>query len=201
MSRTRPHRIVWLLLLGVLFFTPGTAEAHSIGKRVGDFYWGFLHPMTALESVFPILALGLLAGQQGVANARGMLVGFCLGLLGGAVLGMAMPDAVFVSWINVASFVVLGLLLAIAKRWHTIAVILLALTLGVFQGWGNATEMTAETGKTLFVSGLILGGYLFIAILAAFAVGLVKRGGWRAISIRVLGSWIAAIGLMVVALK
>lgn len=44
--------------------SPVLAVAHPMAG-VGDFYAGMLHPLTAIEFVLPMVALSLLAGQQG----------------------------------------------------------------------------------------------------------------------------------------
>ena len=62
-----------------------------LDNRFGDFYGGVLHPLTALEHALPILALGLLAGQQGERAARWLVLVFPLALLIGAVLATVMP--------------------------------------------------------------------------------------------------------------
>ena len=49
----------------VLVAAVSEVHAHTAAKEVGDFYAGFLHPLTALEHVLSFVALGLLIGQQG----------------------------------------------------------------------------------------------------------------------------------------
>ena len=48
----------------LLLLAPGQVKAHTALVGTGDFYAGLLHPITAFEHVVPLLALGLLAGQQ-----------------------------------------------------------------------------------------------------------------------------------------
>ena len=83
-----------------------------LDNRFGDFYGGVLHPLTALEHALPILALGLLAGQQGERAARWLVLTFPLALLLGAVLATVTPLLPSMSLLNAVSFVVLGLLVA-----------------------------------------------------------------------------------------
>ena len=83
-------------------------------NRFGDFYAGVVHPLTALEHAPPILALALLAGQQGERAARWLVLVFPLALLIGAVLAATAPPLPAMAVLNAASFVVLGLLVAAA---------------------------------------------------------------------------------------
>ena len=198
----KPFRPGWRSIpVLILLLLPMQAEAHSLGQQVGDFYWGFLHPMTALESAIPIMALGLFAGQQGASIARIILPAFTLGLLIGAAIGIMLPAPDFVLWVNLASFILIGLLLALEKNWPAGVAIALAAAIGCFQAWIQTMEITSQTAQGLFILGLLLGGYFCISVLAASALSWCKHGGWRALSLRVIGSWVAAIGLMVIALK
>lgn len=62
-------------------------------------YGGLVHPLTALKHPLPLLALGLLAGQQGTTTARRVLVvppragRGCLALLSATgVAGTSSPE-------------------------------------------------------------------------------------------------------------
>jgi urease accessory protein len=59
-----------------------------------------LHPATALEHALPILALGLLAGQQGARAARSVLLVVPLALLLGAALAPITPPLPWVPALN-----------------------------------------------------------------------------------------------------
>ena len=120
------------------------ASAHTIDNRFGDFYGGLLHPLTALEHALPILALGLLAGQQGERAARWLVLGFPLALLIGAVLAVMTPALPSMRFLNAASFVVLGLLVAAGQRLPLTLLIALG---GVF-GLATATRTGAPWGRT-----------------------------------------------------
>jgi hydrogenase/urease accessory protein HupE len=190
-----------LALFLAFLAVPWTAEAHSIGKNIGDFYWGFLHPATSMESAFPLIALGLLAGQQGAEKARWMIGLFALGIIAGPLIALSLGTPVLASWVNLISFIILGALLALARPWPLPVLAGLSLVFGLTQGWSNAAEMTQATGKLLYACGMILGGYLIVLLLAAFAVNTGKSAEWQRIALRIAGSWIAAIGLMVIALQ
>ena len=89
----RSHRAITIFAAVAGVLIPSSASAHLVDARFGDFYAGLVHPLTALEHVFPFLAVGLLAGQQGARSARVILSCFALALIAGAVLGRFDPGA------------------------------------------------------------------------------------------------------------
>lgn len=86
-----------------------------VAARFGEFYSGLLHPLTALEHAIPWVAVGLLAGWQGRRAGRGMLSVFPAALLAGTVLAAAGLSSALAPMLNLASFIVLGGLIALAR--------------------------------------------------------------------------------------
>jgi urease accessory protein len=60
--------------------------------------------------------------------------------------------------------------------------------------------MTADVAAHLFVPGVALLGFMAIALVSAATLALSARAEWLRIGVRVAGSWIAAIGLMMIGL-
>jgi urease accessory protein len=171
-----------------------------MGNRFGDFYGGLLHPLTALEHVLPFLALGLLAGQQGARAARWLLLTFPLGLLVGTAFAAVAPAGYWLTPLNDASFVVLGLLLAAAWRLPLALLIALGLLFGLSHGYENGSAMTAATVPYLFAPGVALSGFIVTALAGAATLALTARADWPRVAVRIAGSWIAAIGIMMIGL-
>ena len=189
------------ILIAILAASPAGVHAHSIGKNVGDFYWGFLHPIVSLESILPLIALGLLAGQQGQRTARWMIGFFAVGVVIGPLIALFVGTPEIATWMNLGSFVVLGGLLTLGRSWPLGLMAGLAALFGLTQGWGNASELPLAKASFLFASGMIAGAILPVLLLAAVAVGVQERQEWQRIALRIAGSWVAAIGLMVMALR
>jgi urease accessory protein len=177
------------------------ACAHSLSSRFGDFYGGVLHPLTALEHLLPILALGLLAGQQGTRAARWLLLIFPLALLIGAALATVMPPISGVRLANDVSFAVLGLLVAAAWRVPLALLIMLGALFGLSHGYENGRAITPETAAHLFVLGVAVVGAVATALVGAATIAAAGQAAWPRIAVRIAGSWIAAIGIMMIGLS
>ena len=152
-------------LLAVLAWSDPSA-AHTLDDRFGDFYAGVVHPVTALEHAPPILAMGLLAGQQGERAARWLVLVFPLALLIGAVLAATALPLPAMAVLNAASFVVLGLLVAAALRLPLPVLIALGAAFGISHGYGNGRAMAPDTAVHLYVLGVATVGGLATALVA-----------------------------------
>ena len=177
------------------------AHAHSAAKGIGDFYAGALHPLTSLEHLLPFLAFGILAGQQG-QKAEPVLAAFSIALLVGAVLSLWLPGTPWISVANLASSVVFGALVALARPLPAALFYAIAIVFGLTHGFANG-EGIAEGGKPwLFIPGVALAGLVVTAYGLITTDWLLRRKtGWITIALRVAGSWIAAIGILVLALS
>ncbi|MGE0313721.1 MAG: HupE/UreJ family protein [Lautropia sp.] len=196
--------LVPALLAPALLFFSGPAHAHATAVGVGDLLAGLLHVVTGLEHVLPILALGLLAGRVRVAVLGGWSASFIGAFLVFAVLGAAgrsivpLPDP---GTALPASGALLGLWLALSPRPGRVAWIAVALVVGALHGLGNGQARTDAMSLPAFVAGAALGAQAIagIAMLVADAASASRRQAVD-IALRALGSWIAAIGVLVVAL-
>ncbi len=185
----------WLLALAA------DAHAHSAAKGIGDFYSGALHALTALEHVLPFLALGILAGQQG-QKAEPVLGAFCVALLVGAALAVWIPGVPYLAVLNVGSAIVLGGLVALARPLPAAIFYAIAIVFGLSHGFANGEGMTGETKPYLFIPGVALAGLVVTAYGLIVTDWLLRRKtGWLQIAVRVSGSWIAAIGILVLAVS
>jgi hydrogenase/urease accessory protein HupE len=185
------------LLLG-----PSAAHAHLVNTRLGDFYGGLLHPLTAFEELLPWLALAALAAFQGAARARWLVVVFPLSLFAGCSLSQLLPTASFVPAIAVALIVITGLSVAAAVRLPLPVLLGLAAVMGFVHGLQNGQAMTATTDQLLFILGVTAIGYGVMTIATGTAIAFLRGvGGWRAIALRASGSWVAAVGIMVLGLQ
>lgn len=174
------------------------AAAHIVSSRLGDFYGGALHPLTALPDLVIWLALGLVAALQPPHWARWIVLAFPAGLLAGFVAGIAAGWYTDPIALSAALMIGLGLLAAGAARLPGGVLLLLAVVVGIVRGAANASGLDPATDPVLFGAGLLLAGYAVVTLVVAFAATFRRAGApWRTVALRAGGSWIAAIGLMV----
>ena len=189
------------ILIALALLGAHPADAHIVASRLGDFYAGALHPLTGLEDVLLWLALGILAGLHPPTRARWLVLLFPAGLLAGLALGLTMglaTSGAWPGWIDPIFMIVLGALIGLATILPTPVLYTLALALAVLRGLANAAGVAPDTNQLLFATGLAIAGYAAIALITASTLLFRQPGqGWRLITLRAAGSWIAAIGIMV----
>jgi hydrogenase/urease accessory protein HupE len=151
-----------------------------------------------LEHLLPILGLSLLAGQYGPRRARWVLLLFPLGLLVGATLAGYVEPLWPIIWFNRLSIVAVGLFVAAAVRLPLPVLGTTACVLGLSHGVENTADVSSSIAMHLFLPGVVVAGVAMVAIFAAITV--LMDVPWQRIAVRVVGSWIAAIGIMVLGL-
>jgi urease accessory protein len=190
-----------LALAAVLLLPASLAHAHSAAKGIGDFYAGALHPLTSLEHLLPFLAFGILAGQQG-QKAEPVLAAFCVALLVGAGVAPWLGVLPGLAIVNIGSSVVLGALVALARPLPAALFYAVAVVFGLSHGIANGEGMAEGMKPYLFVPGVALAGLVVTAYGLVMTDWLLRRqAGWIHIAVRVAGSWIAAIGILVLAVS
>jgi urease accessory protein len=184
----------FLTAVFLLMLSPESAYAHLVTTGLGPFYDGLSHFFLTPEDVVPVFALALLAGLRGARFGRWALFALPGAWLVGGLWGLTQQTESSLPFLSVVTLMLLGVLVAADRKLPLWVVTGLAAVLGLLHGYLNGTAM-GQAG--LGVTGLIgIGSAVFaiVALLAAFVVSL--RIPWVRIAIRVAGSWIAAIGML-----
>ncbi len=174
------------------------AYAHAASPQAGSFYAGLLHPLTAPEHVLSMVALGLLAGQHGLNKGQGLLLVFPAAMALGAGLALRHPALGWVSLLNIGSVALFGGL--VAATWRVPAALLYALALlfGMTHGYANGAAITPNLSPAVFILGLVTAALLVLGYSMAGTAYLLRlKPAWLSIAVRVAGSWITAVGILV----
>ena len=176
-----------------------SAHAHGASAGMAGFGGGLIHPLITPAHLLLLLALGLWLGQQRPLALRlpalAFVPGAAVGLL--ATTRLALPPAWQVLLLCLA--LAAALLLATAARlpsWAALPLLAGAgLALGLDSGVDSADSATALV-ITLLATWLGLGLCL---VNFAYYTALLPQRKWVQIGVRVAGSWLAAICLLVLA--
>jgi hydrogenase/urease accessory protein HupE len=187
----RAARIPPLALLATL---PVPAYAHLVNSGLGPFYNGALHLLLSPGDLLAVLAVGLLAGQSGKASARWAAITLPLAWAAAALDGLSLGAGADLGWVEVALLILLGILVAAGIRLSASVMASLAALTGLLHGLDNAGAFLGSDSSIVAVAGTAAAVLVLTLLMAALAVSL--RAVWTRIALRVGGSWIAAIGML-----
>lgn len=191
----RLHRPAIALLLAAaavpaLAHTGADADLHHHG-----FLAGFMHPLTGLDHLAAMLAVGLwsaLAARSGRELLAAPL-GFAAMLLVGALLGLAGVALPAVEPMIAASLLVLGLLVLTQKRLSPLSSAALVGAFALFHGVAHGLELAGETGAALTLAGMLTATVLLHG--AGIGLGWALRHANRWLP-RAAGAAVAGIGVV-----
>ena len=186
----------FILSLTALALSTAPAFAHLNPQEHGSFMAGFSHPLFGLDHILVMVAVGLWASQIG-GRALWLVPAAFVGTMAfGFGLAVADVDLPFVEPAILASVVALGLLVAMAARFDTIASAALVAAFALFHGHAHGGELGAA-GAASFGVGFVVATALLHA--AGIAIGLgVARIANGAILARVIGGLTAVTGVALI---
>jgi len=114
--------------------------------------------------------------------------------LAAGAAGFASGTAPLPAGFTSLSLLVLGILTAADRTLRPRAVTALAVILGGVHGWSNGASIAAAGREGRGLLGIVAAIFVLAALASALVVSL--RRPWTRIAVRVAGSWIAAVGLL-----
>ena len=183
-----------------LFLGSGTnAQAHTPIQGLGEIANGLLHPLLTPTHVLVLVALGFLLGQQrplqlarplavfAAAAAAGLLVtttGAITNVLTPVLMLLALP---------------LGALVALALPLPSVVRLVFCAAAALVLGLDSSVEtgtLAVPAAKTLLANEASL---VLCVVNVAFYVSLLPGIQWVQTGVRIVGSWIVAIALLMMA--
>ena len=184
------HGLLALALLGM----GGTVQAHTLGLPHMDFATGLGHPLTGLDHVLVMVAVGLWAAQSGGRALWLVPLTFVLTMAAGGALGFMGIQLPMVESGIAGSVLTLGVLVALASRLSLAVSMALVGLFAIFHGYAHGAEMAVESSALWFSLGFMLATAILHG--AGIGIALAARQGMNARLVRVGGVAIAAGGVL-----
>lgn len=179
-----------VLSISMLVVAPA-AFAHT-AAGLGGFSSGLLHPITGLDHVVAMVAVGLWGAILGAPAIWLLPILFPLIMSLGAAAGVAGLPLPGVEVGIALSGIVLGLMVVLAVRpplW--IAAVLVGI-FAVFHGHAHGAELPGSANPAIYAVGFVVATGLLH--LSGIALGLVSRWPLGRAGVRVAGAFIAVAG-------
>ena len=173
--------------------------AHLMETGFGGFYDGIAHLLITPADLLLVLGLSLLSGQQGQAGGRMLLLVLPLSWWLGGCLGQVLAVGGSLETISILWFTAIGGLVALQCRVQPRWLAVLSAFSGLLFGIGNGSTMALKGAWSLDLLGVVSALTVISALVSAQTS--VSRREWVRISLRVVGSWIAAAGLLTFGLQ
>ena len=192
MARSSLTFVCGLLTLCAGLVLGHPALAHTGAGMAGGLASGFLHPLTGLDHLVAMVAVGLWGAQLGnpanwilpIAFPMVMAFGGVLGMIG---VGLPAPELMIAQ-----SAVTLGAVVAFRVRAPLWVAGLLVAVFAVFHGYAHGKELPVAADAEAYAVGFMAatGSLHLLGIL----IGTLGRSGWGNATVRGLGGAIAVLG-------
>lgn len=187
MNLLRAATIVVLVLLA------STAGAHSESGQAAGFFTGLMHPISGLDHVLAMVAVGLWGAQLGAPAIWLLPVTFPLVMAFGGLLGLLGVPLPGVEVGIAASAILLGAAVMTEKKFPLVAAAALVGAFAIFHGHAHGTELPPGESGLLYSLGFVVatGGLHATGI----AIGAIHRWPAGRIALRVAGGGVGLAGL------
>lgn len=177
-----------------LVLAPQAALAHLVNSGLGPFYDGALHLAISPDDLLGLISIALLAGLCGTRASRLTVFVLPFSWFAAGLAGLTLPVTINLPWLSILSFLVMGVMVAANPKLHPITVATLAGIFGVIHGLFNGSALAAIGAGPMALAGI--GATLFVIALLVSAAVVSLRATWTRIAVRVAGSWVAAVGML-----
>ncbi len=183
----------------LLLLLPASAFAHTrageaAGGGAAGFLTGFCHPISGLDHVVAMVAVGLWGAQLGAPAIWLLPVAFPMVMAAGGMLGLMGVPLPGIEYGIAASAILLGAAVMFEVRPPLAGAAALVGFFAVFHGHAHGTELPPGQSALLYSMGFVMATGCLHA--AGIGVGTVHRWSWGRTLLRVAGAVIAAAGVL-----
>ena len=190
--RARAARSGLLLLLAGLL-APGAALAHTRGGEASGFLAGLSHPVSGLDHVLAMVAVGLWGAQLGAPAVWLLPVTFPIVMAFGGTLGLLGVKLPGVEVGIALSAIGLGAAVLFEARPKLGIAAALVGFFAIFHGHAHGTELPAGGNGVLYSIGFVIATGLLHA--TGIGIGLIHKWPAGRIALRWAGAVVALAGL------
>jgi urease accessory protein len=174
---------------------PATALAHpALYQHTHGLLEGVQHPLTGLDHLLAMVAVGLWASQKGGRAMWLWPASFLAAMIAGGALGMMGVALPSIEPAIAASLLILGLMIAATATLPVWAGMMMIALFGLFHGNAHGLEAPVNAGGFFYAVGFVLSTASLHAL--GLGVGLMARQGRAQGLVRAGAAAIAATGCM-----
>lgn len=177
-----------------LLLAPSLAFAHGGFGQGTPFFSGVMHVLLSIPVLLSLIASGLFASQRGRGMVSKAQLVLPVSMALGAALALSGIDWGWLITAKLVAVIVLAVLVAATVSLSDLGVLTVIGLVGALAGYALLRSDMPDDAVVWFVAGAMLGAMIVQGGVAI--VALLARAEWARIGVRVVGSWIAAIGMI-----
>jgi urease accessory protein len=178
----------WIAVLTPTVLWGQSAFAHVTKGEAGGFVTGFRHPLSGMDHVLAMVAVGLWGAQLGAPAVWLLPVAFPMVMAFGGMLGLMGVPLPGVEYGIALSAILLGAAVMFKVRPPLILAALLVGFFAIFHGHAHGTELPPGQSGMLYSIGFVMATGCLHAL--GISIGSVHRWGWGQNLLRVSGAFV-----------
>jgi urease accessory protein len=176
-----------------LALAPAAALGHEEAGQAAGFLAGLAHPVSGLDHVLAMVAVGLWGAVLGAPAIWVLPVAFPLVMAAGGLLGLlGVPLPGVELGIAISALILGAAVLVEARPPPAVAAVVVAF-FAIFHGHAHGAELPAGTSALLYSLGFVVATGLLHA--SGIAFGALHRWRTGAVAVRLAGGGVALAGL------
>ena len=192
----KPNRF-WLFLATAVVSLPATAHAHAQVGQASGFAAGFLHPLSGLDHIIAMVAVGLWGAQLGSPAIWMLPVTFPLVMAFGGFLGLIGVPLPGIEIGIALSGVLLGAAVMTESRPPLYFAAALVAVFAICHGHAHGAELPPGTSGLTYSIGFVVATGLLHA--CGIGIGTIHQWSYGRLALRALGGLISAGGVFFLA--
>jgi urease accessory protein len=183
----------WMIVLLTTLFWTQVAFAHpQLGEAKG-FLTGFQHPISGLDHVLAMVAVGLWGAQLGSPAIWLLPVSFPMVMAFGGMLGLMGVPLPGVEYGIAASAILLGAAVLFEVRPPLAVAAVVVGIFAIFHGHAHGTELPPGESGLLYSIGFVIATGCLHGV--GISIGVVHRWMWGQRLLRLFGAIVAVSGM------
>jgi len=187
---TLPH---YSGVLAVVLFWSEAAFAHVQKGEAAGFLSGLKHPVSGLDHVLAMVAVGLWGAQLGAPAVWVLPVAFPMVMAFGGMLGLMGVPLPGIEYGIAASAILLGIAVLFELRPPLAIAAFVVAVFAIFHGHAHGTELPPGQSGLLYSMGFVIATGCLHGV--GISIGTVHRWGWGQKLLRFAGGVVLAGGV------
>lgn len=186
-----------ILTTALVVLFPTVASAHVGAGDTHGFVHGLMHPLSGVDHVLAMLAVGMIAAHLGRRTLVSLPLTFISVMAVAAMMATAAIGPATIEIGIAVSVIVLGLIVAFRAEPSNVAAIALVGFFALFHGYAHAVDLPETASAIAYGAGFVCAIALLLATGIAVALALDEaKAGYRSRIMQLTGGAMALTGVV-----